>query len=57
MISRQYRVTGTVWPEKYLNAMAHAMWTKGVDVEIILSNPLSIPDNVHIKDGCYGVGW
>jgi len=48
---------GTVWPEKYLNAMAHAMWTKGVDVEIILSNPLSIPDNVHIKDGCYGVGW
>ena len=57
MISRQYRVTGTVWPEKYLNAMAHSMWTKGVDVEIILSNPLSIPDNVHIKDGCYGVGW
>lgn len=48
---------GTIWPANYLNAMAHAMWTRGVDVEIVLSNPLSIPDNVHIKDGCYGVGW
>ena len=48
---------GTVWPEKYLNAMAHAMWTRGVDVEIVLSNPMSIPDGLAMKDACYGIGW
>jgi len=50
-------VPGMVWPDNYLNAMAHAMWTRGVDVEIVLSNPVSIPDHVKFIDGNYGLGW
>jgi len=50
-------VPGMVWPLPYMNAMARAMWTKGVDIEIILSNPGSIPDNLPITEAQYGNGW
>jgi len=46
---------GLVWPTKYLNALARVIWTKGVDVEIVLSNPGSVPD--HDLAGQYGNGW
>lgn len=46
-----------VWPSEYMNAMARAMWTKGVDVEIVLSNPGSIPDNLPLTEAQYGNGW
>lgn len=46
-----------VWPLPYMNAMARAMWTKGVDVEIVLSNPGSIPDNLPMTEAQYGNGW
>jgi len=48
-------VPGTEWPIRYMNAMARAMWTKGVHVEIVLSNPGSVPDNK--KEVKYGNGW
>lgn len=48
---------GGTWPHKYMNAMARVMWTKGVDVEIVLSNPGSSPDNMLPTEGCYGNGW
>ena len=48
---------GLVWPVAYMNAMAKAMWTKGVDVEIVLSNPGSIPDGMAVTEGQYGNGW
>ena len=34
---------GCIWPEEYLNALGRILWTKEVDVEILLSNPNSIP--------------
>jgi len=48
---------GACWPRAYMNAMARAMWTKGVDVEIVLSNPGSTPDNLPLTEAQYGNGW
>lgn len=33
------------------------IWEKGVDVEIILSNPSSIPGGLSGTEACYGNGW
>jgi hypothetical protein len=51
----QYNLQG--WPYDYLNAMARALWTKGVDLEIVLSNPGSIPGNLSPAEANYGNGW
>jgi len=48
---------GLKWPKPYLNAMARALWTKGVDIEIVLSNPGSIPNGLGPLEACYGNGW
>ena len=48
---------GLTWPEMYLNALARVIWTRGVDVEIILSNPGSIPGNCKPTEACYGNVW
>lgn len=48
---------GCVWPEEYMNALARAMWLKGVDVELVLSNPGSIPGNLSPTEANYGNGW
>lgn len=49
---------GTRWPKQYLNALARALWKRRVDIEIILSNPDSLPGHL---DGpgefVYGNGW
>jgi len=50
-------VPGMLWPLPYMNAMARVMWTRGVDVEIVLSNPGSIPDNLPMTEAQYGNGW
>eukprot|EP00592_Proboscia_alata_P006844 CAMPEP_0194358092 /NCGR_PEP_ID=MMETSP0174-20130528/5432_1 /TAXON_ID=216777 /ORGANISM="Proboscia alata, Strain PI-D3" /LENGTH=529 /DNA_ID=CAMNT_0039128327 /DNA_START=212 /DNA_END=1801 /DNA_ORIENTATION=+ len=34
---------GTGWPKEYLNALARAIWQRGVDVEIVLSNDCADP--------------
>lgn len=48
---------GMGWPKAYLDALARVIWTRGVDVEIVLSNPSSIPGSLSALEACYGNGW
>lgn len=48
---------GCVWPDAYLSTLARVLWEKGVDVEIALSNPGSIPGGLSPTEACYGNGW
>ena len=48
---------GCRWPKEYLSAFARAIWLKGVDVEIVLSNPGSVPGGLKPLEACYGNGW
>ena len=48
---------GLTWPEPYLKALGRAIWVRGVDVEIMLSNPGSIPGGLTPLDANYGNGW
>lgn len=50
-------VPGLVWPMEYMNALARVLWTKGVDIEIVLSNPASRPDHLPLAEANYGNGW
>lgn len=45
---------GLTWPRAYLNALARVIWTRGVDVEIVLSNPGSTPGGLSPLQACYG---
>jgi len=47
---------GCTWPHKYLKALGQAI-LRGVDVEIALSNPGSIPGNLSPTEALYGNGW
>lgn len=48
---------GCVWPKQVLSVLGKVIWNKGVDVEIVLSNPGSIPGGLKMTDACYGNGW
>jgi hypothetical protein len=48
---------GCTWPHEYLGALARVIWTRGVDVEIVLCNPASIPGDLSPAEACYGNGW
>jgi len=48
---------GCVWPKNYLNALGKAIWERGVDVEIAVSNPSSIPAGLSPTEANYGNGW
>ncbi len=48
---------GLKWPKPVLDALATAIFKRGVDVEIVLSNPGSIPDGLSLTDAQYGNGW
>jgi len=48
---------GCTWPDNYLSVLGTALWERGVDVEIVLSNPGSIPGGLTPLDACYGYGW
>mmetsp|Transcript_43746 Transcript_43746/g.106076 ORF Transcript_43746/g.106076 Transcript_43746/m.106076 type:complete len:606 (+) Transcript_43746:139-1956(+) len=48
---------GCRWPKEYLEPLAKVMWLKGVDVELVLSNPNSIPGNLSPTEANYGNGW
>lgn len=48
---------GCVWPYEYLDALARVIWVRGVDVEIVLSNPNSIPGGCSPTEANYGNGW
>ena len=48
---------GTGWPKNYFSVIGKAIWERGVDVEIALSNPASIPAGLSPLEACYGNGW
>lgn len=50
-------VPGTGWPVGYLESIARAIYERGVDVEIVLSYPNSIPSDLSPLDANYGNGW
>lgn len=47
---------GCVWPKDYLTCFGNALM-RGVDVDIILSNPNSIPGGLSPTEANYGNGW
>lgn len=55
--STQIALPGCTWPHQYLDALGKVIWEKGVDVEIILSNPHSIPGGLSGTEANYGNGW
>lgn len=48
---------GLKWPKAYLTAIGKAIYERGVDVEIVLSNPNSIPGGLKGTEANYGNGW
>lgn len=48
---------GCVWPDDYLNVLAKVLWEKDVDIEIVVSNPGSIPGGLRPTEANYGNGW
>jgi phosphatidylserine/phosphatidylglycerophosphate/cardiolipin synthase-like enzyme len=48
---------GCTWPHRYLQSLAKVICKRGVDVEIILSNPGSIPGGLIGTEANYGNGW
>ena len=52
---------GLTWPKEYLAAIGNAIYERGVDVELVLSNPKSMPGKHKDKDTHpttpYGNGW
>lgn len=47
---------GCVWPHEYLDAFGRALYERNVKIQILLSNPLSIPGGLKLADGFYGNG-
>mmetsp|Transcript_69570 Transcript_69570/g.137687 ORF Transcript_69570/g.137687 Transcript_69570/m.137687 type:complete len:730 (+) Transcript_69570:49-2238(+) len=50
-------IPGGVWPEAYLREIGLAMYQRGVNVQMVLSNPNSIPANLGPTEANYGNGW
>mmetsp|Transcript_29558 Transcript_29558/g.53613 ORF Transcript_29558/g.53613 Transcript_29558/m.53613 type:complete len:756 (-) Transcript_29558:108-2375(-) len=48
---------GLKWPKEYLAAIGKAIYERGVDVEMVLSNPNSIPGGLKGTEANYGNGW
>lgn len=53
----QRALPGCKWPHSYMQAIARVIWEKGVDVEILLSNPHSVPAGLSMTEANYGNGW
>lgn len=48
---------GLKWPKAYLAAIGEAIYQRGVDVEMVVSNPNSIPGGLKGTEANYGNGW
>jgi phosphatidylserine/phosphatidylglycerophosphate/cardiolipin synthase-like enzyme len=55
--STKIALPGCTWPHEYLESLAKVIWKRGVDVEIVLSNPGSIPGGLSGTEANYGNGW
>jgi phosphatidylserine/phosphatidylglycerophosphate/cardiolipin synthase-like enzyme len=55
--STKLPLPGCVWPKIYISTLARVIFERGVDVEIALSNPSSIPGSCKATEACYGNGW
>ncbi|KAL3794545.1 hypothetical protein HJC23_008001 [Cyclotella cryptica] len=55
--SSKVALPGLKWPKAYLAAIGKAIYERGVDVEIVLSNPNSIPGGLKGTEANYGNGW
>jgi hypothetical protein len=40
---------GCIWPRGYLNALGRVLWTTRTQIEILLSNPLSVPGDLTVR--------
>merc|ERR1719262_1927148 len=50
-------IPGGVWPKAYLRELGKAISQRGVDVEIVLSGPNSVPGSLSPLVANYGNGW
>lgn len=50
-------IPGGVWPTAYMEAIAEVIYYWNVKVQIVLSNPYSIPGSLTPLEANYGNGW
>jgi len=50
-------VPGCSWPTEFLNALGRAIWERNLIVDIVLSNPRSVPGGLKVTEAQYGHGW
>jgi len=50
-------IPGGVWPKDYLREIGRAIYERGVNVDIVVSNPFSVPSNLSSLEANYGNGW
>jgi len=48
---------GCVWPKRYLSVIGRMIWEKDVAVDLVLSNPWSVPGGLKLTEAMYGNGW
>ena len=48
---------GLKWPKAYLSVIGKAIYERGVDIEMVLSNPNSVPGGLKGTEANYGNGW
>merc|ERR1712070_648999 len=50
-------IPGSRWPHEYLRPLAEAIYDRGVDVEVVVSQPGSCPGDCNPLAANYGNGW
>lgn len=50
-------IPGGQWPAEYFKALGLGIYWRDLDVEVVLSNPLSVPGKLSPTVACYGNGW
>jgi len=50
-------IPGGIWPEEYLRELGLAIYDRGVDIDLVLSNPNAVPGNLNPLVANYGNGW
>jgi len=50
-------IPGAAWPKDYLREIGRAIYERGVNVDIVVSNPYSVPARLSALEANYGNGW